>query len=546
LLERSVEGWRRNPKSFLTSAPGPVSFDSIYWRSVERQEQTEKATICQRFDDFAIYYIAVRTGYHTGSRWTTSGLSHFAKGIQNPPSYDKNHSADKIVENLDKRVSAGCFWAKWLAALAKIDKLDSEQDRPEIDKPDGKQDRRDVGKLDNLLSRLGYLILMPQGIITENQYVFQNATLPGFSDFVCRYTTKKTPKKIRDAAAQILVRLKIAEIAKDYKLLELGGKLLQVIWAVSLEASIQPSTQNPVDSQTRSILTPASNCKKRKLGRRVPPPSTSHRVTCSSLVVQGPFGSDSPASQATEQASCHTQQRTSTPLALTFGGQRSAEIQDASPPHEHVIAGKVASQGVSYSVNFTGKTVLNGDQNGGGKSCQRQGLGECLLKITRASLMDHAAQSSPPEGSQATEAFTSQLFRDLSNTERMGNFTTSPTSLSEAGAFFASNINSHGTQMLAAVPHYGAQGQGNDCYITTHLGDYGTQEHGSDHYITTHLGNYGTQEHGSDHCITARLGDYGTQEHGSDHYITTHLGCYGAQEQGSAPPFVAGMNSYGA
>ena len=357
-------------------------------------------------------------------------------------------------------MSAGCFWAKWLAALAKIDKLDSEQDRPEIDKPDGKQDRRDVGKLDNLLSRLGYLILMPQGIITENQYVFQNATLPEFSDFACRYTTKKTSKKIRDAAAQVLVGLKIAEVAKDYKLLELGEMLLQVIWAESLEASIQPSTQNPVDSQTRSILTPASNRKKRKLGRRVPPPSTSHRVTCSSLVIQGPFGSDSPASQATEQASCHTQQRTSTPLALT-------------------------------------------------------------------------AQSSPPEGSQATEAFTLQLFRDLPNTERMGNFTTSPTSLSEAGAFFASNINSRGARMPAAAPHYGAQEQENDCYITTRLGDYGTQEHGSDHYITTHLGDYGTQEHGSNHYITTRLGDYGTQEHGSDHYITTHLGCYGAQEQGS-------------
>jgi hypothetical protein len=188
----------------------------------------------------------------------------------------------------------------------------------------------------------------------------------------------------------------------------------------------------------------------------------------------------------------------------------------------------VASQEVGYSVNFAGRTVPKGDQNGGGESCQWQGLGECLLEITRASLMDHAAQSSPPDGSQATEAVISQLFRDLSNTERIGSSTPCLTSLSEAGAFFASNINSRGAQMSATVPHYGAQEQESDCYITAYLGDYGAQEQESDHYIT------------------AYLGDYGAQEHGSDHHIIAYLGDYGAQEQASAPSFVAGMDSYGA
>jgi hypothetical protein len=160
-----------------------------------------------------------------------------------------------------------------------------------------------------------------------------------------------------------------------------------------------------------------------------------------------------------------------------------------------------------------------------------------FLKITRASLMDHAARFGPSECSQATEAAISQL--------RMGNFTTGPTSLSEVRPFLTSNTNSRGAQMLAATPPYGTQEQENGCYITAYLGDYGTQEHGSDHYITAHLVDYGTQDHGSDHYITAHLVDYGTQDHGSDHYITAHR-CYGAQEQGSAPAFVAGMNSYGA
>jgi hypothetical protein len=44
--------------------------------------------------------------------------------------------------------------------------------------------------------------------------------------------------------------------------------------------------------------------------------------------------------------------------------------------------------------------------------------------------MDHAAQSSPPEDSQATEAVTSQLLGDLPNTERIGSFIPNLISLS--------------------------------------------------------------------------------------------------------------------
>jgi hypothetical protein len=153
-LQANLKGLADDPGSFLTSTTGSISLDSIYWRTVERQEVTDQSIIGQRFDDFGIYDIAVRTGYHNGDKWTSSGLSDFAKRIQKHSPHRTHHSHADTLKNLEKRVSAGCFWGKWLAALAQIDDLPGEQDRT------------------------GYFFLMPRDTITESRYVFPRTKSP--------------------------------------------------------------------------------------------------------------------------------------------------------------------------------------------------------------------------------------------------------------------------------------------------------------------------------------------------------------------------------
>jgi len=151
-LKASVEQWTGDPESFLASTTKSPHLDSIYWRTIERHEESELATICQRFDDFTIYTIAIESGYHNGSKWTTYGLSEFAARIKTSSPCGKSHSTGEIGDNLDTRVSAGCYWNKWLTALAKFD---------QIDKPGDKKDRT------------GYLILLPQDTISEIQCVLR-------------------------------------------------------------------------------------------------------------------------------------------------------------------------------------------------------------------------------------------------------------------------------------------------------------------------------------------------------------------------------------
>jgi hypothetical protein len=148
--------------------------------------------------------------------------------------------------------------------------------------------------------------------------------------------------------------------------------------------------------------------------------------------------------EAAAQATFNKQQAASTsPARDTIGGERFANTENASYPRQPITAGEVVSQRVGNTMNHARGTESNNDQNSDREAGQWQGLGECLLKITPASLIDHTTGPSQAEGSQAANALLSQLFP---NTEGINDFRPSSASLSQTRDFSASNLNSAGDQ----------------------------------------------------------------------------------------------------
>jgi len=140
--------WRKNINTFfLNSRPDLHAYDSsltsIYWRKEDRREYGEVAIIRDMFDSFALYSMAMKTGYHYGQSWKNGGLQEFVNHIN--AFSERDHTTKQKEKNLKEEVAAGCYYRQWIDCLTNTSETDiSETDESETDTPETDESETDT------------------------------------------------------------------------------------------------------------------------------------------------------------------------------------------------------------------------------------------------------------------------------------------------------------------------------------------------------------------------------------------------------------------